>query len=492
MSAADVARQAAGQADEELAWTPAWRLREMFERRELSPLEFAQFLLVRVDRYAHYGAFITVFPELLLEQAKAATERFARGEPQGMLDGLPVSIKDTIFTKGLRTTLGSRAFADLTPDTDAVASERLKAANAIIFAKNNTPEFALNRRSFNLVSREALNPWDRTRTSGGSSGGAGVAAAAGLGPLAVGTDGGGSIRIPASFNGVFGVLPSRGRIPNGAGLYHAPTSGIGPMTRDVRDAATLFQVMACCDERDVRTMRTPPPDYLAQLEDGVTGLRMAWSADLGRVTPDDPAIPELCHEVAQTFAKLGAIYSEPDIRLEDPHDSMELDTEYSRLQVADWFRSLVPDYQDLLSWAWSLPPEKKKLLTIYILDRSDRPTALEYVLSIRPEVRYRPKTRLSDLFKDVDILMAPVIARTAFTCGDESVTPWQYTAYTHIANVSGYCAASVPAGFHNGMPIGLQLIARPGEEQLLFRAARALERERPWSQDRPPLEPPIE
>lgn len=475
-------------AEAELAWTPAWQLKDMFARRELSPTQFAEFLLKRVEQYSGYGAFITLFPELLLEGAKAATERYARGTPRGMLDGLPVSIKDTIFTKGLRTTYGSLAFTDLVPDADAVACERLKAENAIVFAKSNTPEFALNRRSVNLVSREALNPWDRTRTSGGSSGGAAVAAAAGLGPLAVGTDGGGSIRIPASFNGVFGILPSRGRIPNGAGLYHAPTSGIGPLARDVRDAATLFQVMACCDARDPRTMRIEPPDYLSQLEDGVAGLRMGWSSDLGHVEPDIPEIPAQVHEVASTFRKLGAVYTELNIRLEDPHDLLELDTEYSRNDVNAWFQSLVPDYKDVLQWAWSLPPEKKKLLTVYIMDRSDRPTILEYVMSIRPEVRYRAKTRLPDLFKDIDVLMAPVIARPAFICGDESITPWQYTAYTMLANSSGYCACSIPAGFYKGMPVGLQLMAPPNQESLLFRAARALERERPWAQYRPTLQ----
>ncbi|MFT3965302.1 MAG: amidase [Sphingobium sp.] len=476
-------------AEEDLAWAPAWQIKGLFEEKALSPLEYAEAILKRCDQYGHYGAFISVFPEHLLEQAKAATERYARGEQAGLLDGLPVSVKDTIFTKGQRTTLGSRAFADLVPDTDSVASERVKAEGGIIFAKSNTPEFALNRRSVNLVSREAVNPWDARRTSGGSSGGAGVAAAAGLGPLAVGTDGGGSIRIPSAFNGVFGVLASRGRVPNGAGLYHAPTSGIGPMTRDVRDAATLFQAMACCDERDPRTMRVAPPDYLAELEHGVAGLRMGWSWDLGHVEPDIPEIPELVHEVAQSFVGMGAVYSELDIKLEDPHDLLDPDTEYSRIDIDRWFRTLVPDYKNMMHWALTLPPEKKELLSVYITDRTDRPTILEYTMSIRPEVRYRSKTRLADLFSQIDILMAPVIARPAFLCGDEHVTPWQYTAYTMLANSSGYCACSVPAGFYNGMPIGLQLMAPPNKENLLFRAARALERERPWAQHRPPLMP---
>lgn len=473
--------------DEALAWTPAWRLREMFQARSLSPLEYAKALLARVERHAGLGAFITVFPEQLLDQAAAATQAYARGDAAAPLLGLPVSVKDTVFTKGLRTTLGSRLFEDHVPETDAVAAERVKAAGAIIFAKSNTPEFAMNRRTMNLVAREALNPWDRTRTTGGSSGGAAGATAAGLGPLAVGTDGGGSIRIPSAFNGVFGLLPSRGRVPDGGGPFLTPSSGVGPIARDVRDAALLLQAMACVDERDPLSARTGPGDYLAELEAGVRGLRVAWSADLGRVEPEEPEIVSLCHEAALAFRAVGADYSEPSIRLEDPHDPMEPDTEYSRDQMERFFRARMPDYDNPFTWAAKLPREQYAKLSIYIRDRSDRPNELDYALSILPEVRYRAKTRLADLFSRIDLLVCPTIARRAFVCGRENVTPWQYTAYTHLVNVSGYCAASVPAGFHKGMPIGLQIIGRPDEEALVLRAARAFERERPWAQHRPAL-----
>lgn len=470
-----------GDGDGDLAWATAWQVKAMFKARKLSPLEYAQQLLARVERNQHLGAFITVFPEHLLAAAKAATDR----PDQGLLAGLPVSIKDTVFTKGQRTTLGSVLFKDHVPDTDSVASEQVKKHGGIIFAKSNTPEFALNRRSFNLVSREAVNPWDTTRTSGGSSGGAGVACAAGLGPLAVGTDGGGSIRLPSAFNGVFGLCPSRGRVPNGAGYFGAPNSIIGPMTRDVRDAALLLQAIACVDARDPFSMMTPPPDYLTDLEKGVRGIRIAWSPDLGRITPDEAEVVPICHEAALAFRRLGASYSEPSIRIEDPQDPMEPDAEYSRPQVSARVKAVKPDFIDPITWSRKLPPEDYQKLSIYIRDRSDRPTDLEYAMSILPEVRYRKKDRLDELFRRIDLLVCPTIARRAFVCGSENVTPYQYTAYCHIVNVSGYCAASVPAGFHKGMPVGLQIIARPGEEALVLRAARAFERERPWAQHRP-------
>ncbi len=475
--------------DEELAWTPGWRLREMFIAKQLSPLEYAEFLLRRVERHSDLGAFISVFPETYLSEAARATELIMKGADLPLLHGLPVSIKDTVVTKGQRTTFGSLLFEDYVPDIDSVPAERVKQLGGIIFAKNNTPEFGMNRRTVNLVSREAVNPWNRDRSSGGSSGGAGVASAAGLGPLAIGTDGGGSIRIPSAFNGVFGLHPSRGRVPSGAGRPGAGsggTSGIGPMTRDVRDAAYLMQAIACVDKRDPFTMTVEPPDYLAELDSGVRGLRMAWSPDLGRVVADEDEVVEICHEVARSFEAMGAIYSEPDIRLENPHDELEPDREYSREKMAAFYRSVEPGTQNVMEWAATLSPQDYAKLSIYFRNRNVSPNEVEYALTIPPHVRHKERTRMSDLFSQIDLLMTPTIGRTAFPF-TELMSPWPYTAYTFIVNVSGYCAASVPAGFYNGLPVGLQIIGRPNEEHLLLRAARALERERPWAQFRPEL-----
>lgn len=471
--------------DEELAWTPAWRLRQMFTDRSISPLEYAQNLLADTEDKANLGAFISVFPEHLLAEAKIATDALTHGENLPPLHGIPVSVKDTVYTKGLRTTLGSKLFEDFVPDVDSPSVEGAKKSGAIVFAKSNTPEFAMNRRSMNLVSREAVNPWDTTRTSGGSSGGAGVAIAAGLGPIAIGTDGGGSIRLPSAFNGIFGLAPSRGRVPCYGGDFITPSSVTGPMTRDVRDAALLLQAMANVDARDPLSMTTRAPDYLATLEDGVKDVRIAWSPDFGRVEPAQPEILPIAHDMARTFISLGADYREPSFRLEDPHDALEIDTEYSRAQVDERFRAIMPDFQNPFQWAAKLPREDYMKLSIYMRDRSDRPNELDYALSIRPEIRHRAKIRLSELFQGIDLLISPTITRVAFVCGRENVTPWQYCAYTHIVNMSGYCAASVPAGFLDGMPVGIQIMGRPGEEALVLRAARSLERERPWAQNRP-------
>jgi Asp-tRNA(Asn)/Glu-tRNA(Gln) amidotransferase A subunit family amidase len=234
-------------------------------------------------------------------------------------------------------------------------------------------------------------------------------------------------------------------------------------------------------------MKSRAPDYLADIEKGVKGVRVAWSPDLGRVLPEEPEIVPICHEAATAFRALGATYTEPSIRIEDTFDPFEPDPEYSTMQVMKRVFAIKPDYMDPFTWMSKLPPEKYRQLTIYVRDRSDRPTELDYAMSILPSVRYREKTRLADLFQRIDLLLTPTIARRAFLCGPESASSFHYTAYTHIVNVAGYCAASVPAGFYKGMPVGLQIIGRPNEEALVLRAARAFERERPWASNRPNL-----
>lgn len=473
---------------DELAWTPAWRLGELFASRKLSPVEYAEHLLARVERHRELGAFITVFPEALLAEARAAEQAVMRGGELPLLHGIPVSIKDTLWTKGQRTTHGSKLYADFLPGEDAVSVERIRKAGGIVFAKANTPEFAMNRRSVNLVSREAVNPWDRKRSSGGSSGGSGVATAAGLGPMSVGTDGGGSIRIPSSFNGVFGLYPTRGLTPDGYGDWDAPTSGLGPMTRDVRDAAMLLAVMAGPDKRDYFSTKAPSPsDYLGQFDQGIRDVRVAWSGDLGRIEPAYPEVVDICHDAARAFRAAGARYSEPSLSIWDPFDFLDPAPEYTVEALGEELRQANGKFSDVFTWMRALPPEKQQLLSIYIRDRSDRPTMLDYTMGISPEVRSRARDRLVDIFERYDLLVCPVIDRPAFIASEPGITPPIYTRYTFFVNVAGYCGASVPAGFHHGLPVGLQIIGRPGDEALVLRAARALEKERPWAQNRPPL-----
>ncbi len=477
--------------DGELHWMPAWQLRGHIAARDVSPVEVMEALLRRVERLGPVlSPFITVAADRALDAAREAERAIMRGDTLGPLHGVPVYIKDVFWTEGIRTTYGSKLFEDFVPMRDATFAARLRAAGAIIFAKNNTPEFSMNRRSLNLVVRECLTPWDPEleRSSGGSSGGSAVSVAAGLGPLSIGSDDGGSIRIPSSFNGVFGLLPSRGRVPVGQCTYHAPIQGVGPITRDVRDAAICMSVIAGTDPSDFLSAATPAPDYVTGLDDGVGGARIAWSADFGRVEPKRADVVEVAHDMARTFAELGAAYDESDLRLQNVHDPLEPEP---RLSLSEAYRPSFdePAYYHFLDFLADLQkdPEKWGKLTVYVRDRDERPTQLEYAMSIPPRVRYRPADDLDDVFARYDLLACPVIARPAFVAGESGVTPWEYTEYTMIVNAAGYTAASVPAGFVDGLPVGLQLIAPPDREPLVLRAARALERARPWAQHHPPI-----
>ena len=253
-------------ADDNLAFAPAYALRGMMARREISSVELTNLYLSRIERLdGQLNAYLTLTPEIALESARRADAAAARGESLGALHGLPVSIKDLQMTAGVRTTGGSLAFRDRVPDANATCVQRVLDAGAVMLGKTNTPEFGLLGANENRLGPPCRNPWNPERTSGGSSGGAGAAAAAGMCALATGGDGGGSIRIPASFNGIYGIKPTQGRVSSYTGAAAPPaanlTSQQGPMSRTVRDSAILLQVMSGYDPNDVGSMRDAVPDF---------------------------------------------------------------------------------------------------------------------------------------------------------------------------------------------------------------------------------------
>ncbi len=434
-------------------------------------------------------SMITVAADQAIDAARAAEDSIMRGESVGPLHGIPLSVKDLVATKGIRTTFGSRLYEDHVPDVDASVCERARAAGAIIVGKTNTPEFGLYGRAINLVADEAVNPWDTARVAGGSSGGSGVAVAAGLGPVSIGTDGGGSIRIPSAFNGIFGLQPSRGLVPHYPDLTWSPNSGIGPMTRDVRDAALLLGAIAGHDSRDPLTLQHDVPDYAAGLDDGVDGLRFAWSPDFGFIDPVDARVVETIGAATSAFEEAGAFVENPPLRLEDVWDALRRFPVISREKSAEEFEHLrpsdLPTISDFLA-SLASDPRKRELVSIYVLDRAERPSHLDYTMSIPPRVRNLPVDSLDSIFERYDLLLSPVTSRIAPLCGEHFHVPWTYTAYTYLVNISGYCAASVPCGFVDGMPVGMQIMGRPGDELTVLRAARAFELRRPWAEPTPP------
>src|SRR5947208_765348 len=293
--------------DERLCWTPATELAALIRKKKVSPVEVLDTVLERIERLnPKLNAFVTLTDEQARREAKAAERALSKkGARLGPLHGVPFSVKDLVITKGVRTTFGTPLYRDNVPSEDAPMVERLKAAGAIMLGKTNTPTFGWIGATHNLLFGPTRNPWNLGRTPGGSSGGASAAAAAGLGPLHVGTDGGGSIRIPASFAGIYGLKASFGRIPAYPPSGAWSLSHIGPMTRTVADAALMLQVAAGPDERDQTSLPAAPVDYVKALAGGVKGLRVAWSADLGFADVVDPEVRDLCAKGASAFREVG-------------------------------------------------------------------------------------------------------------------------------------------------------------------------------------------
>ena len=291
--------------DQDVCWMSALELRDAYARQELSPVEVTKVILERIDEInPGINAIITHTPEIATAAAKEAEQAYGRGDA-GPLAGIPVTIKDLIPTKGIRTTSGSRMFEDNVPDEDAVVVERLKEAGVAILGKTNVPEFGYVAYTDNLLFGPTRNPWNTSKTVAGSSGGAAAAVAAGLGPLAAGNDGGGSIRIPSSFCGVFGLKPHFGRVPSYPHVVHGweTMNCEGPITRTVADAALMLDVLAGPCHRDRHSLPESGVNYLELIKGGVKGLKLAFSADLG-VTVADPEVVDIARKAAQVFSEL--------------------------------------------------------------------------------------------------------------------------------------------------------------------------------------------
>ncbi|MDR5653234.1 amidase [Ruixingdingia sedimenti] len=461
--------------DDGLSYEPGWRIADRIARKDISPVEVARHFLDRIARLdPQINAFITLAGDQYLAQAAEAERAVMRDDRLGPLHGLPVSVKDQISTRGIRTTGGSLLLRDNVPAEDAACVERVKAAGGAVIGKTNLPEFAMSAHTTNRLAGPTRNPWAPGRSPGGSSGGAAAALAAGMGPLAIGSDGGGSLRIPAALCGVFTLLPGTGRVPRhgsfGETLF---ATGLGPMTRDVRDAAALLQVIAGADPRDGASSATPPGDYLAGLDAGVKGLRLAWCPDLCREEGDrpDPAVIAAVAARARALAQEGAVVEELGDRLDDISDAFWVITNGDRAS------SVGQDYY--------LDPARRALLTPTVRERLKHAmtiTAGEYTHALR--MRYRFIAAFRQYFERYDAILTPTAAMVAPPVGDvPSAAPSHpgLTAFTKVVNFVGCPAASVPCGLVDGLPVGLQIIGARDHEALVLRIARTLEGIAPWA-----------
>ena len=469
--------------DIDLAYSSAADLREMMHSKKLSPVELTELYLRRIESLnPRLNAFLTVTGDYAIESARRAEEAMSRGE-HGPLLGMPIAIKDLEATKGIRTTWGSLVFKDHVPDRDSVPVGRVRAAGAVILGKTNTPEFGPSGTTTNKLSDGCRNPWDTARTSGGSSGGSASAVAAGLAPIAIGSDGAGSVRIPASLCGIYGIKPTQGRVPF-VGNPERPTPHItaqsGPITRYVADAAALLQVMSGRDPGDPTSLRETPPDFSAGLEHGARGLKFAWSADMGFGAVDEEVL-QSSSAAAYVFQELGATVQECDLHLEPP---MTAYLDISR-------PSMVAAYQGVLD-------SHRSELMDYVnqaLDHGENTSGADFARAMRAVEVMRGQ--LDDLLDDYDLLLTPTMGMVAppvdnppTVVGGKEVHPqWIFPNLTVAFNLTGQPAATVPCGFSaDGLPIGLHIIGRRGDEATVLRASAAFEQARPWHHLRPSLD----
>lgn len=448
--------------------------------KEASPVEAVDEYLDRIDKLnPKLNAFLTVAADEAREGAKKAEEAVMKGGDLPPLHGVPLAVKDLELTKGIRSTMGSLVFKDQIPEEDSIIVERLRKAGVIILGKTNTPEFGASGTTENKLGDHCRNPWNPERTTGGSSGGSGAALAAGLCPLATGSDGGGSIRIPSSFCGIFGIKATHARVPSPREAW-VLFADSGPMSRTVRDSALMLNVIAGRDSRDSLTIREDPPNFLEAMDANVKGLRIAWSADLGYAVIDGE-VESKAREAAYLFSELGATVEEDTPKSGSP---MEI------------FEAIIPA-ENYSSQGKDLLENHADELMDYVregIERGRDITGAQYATAMVALWEFR--ARMEDFFETYDLLMTPTMPVPAFPVGEPpsviggvEVNPqWGYTSITPTFNVTGNPAASVPCGFSSdGMPIGLHVIGRHGDELSVLRAAAALEQARPWADKIPEL-----
>jgi len=451
----------------ELAFLSATELLRLYRNKELSPVEVVQSTLDRLATYERaVNAFVLYDPESAKAAARTSEARWQKGEPSGLLDGIPVAIKDTQLTRGWPRLVGSRTIDPNQGWTeDAPATARLRAENAVFFGKTTTPEFGWKPTTDSPLSGVTRNPWNLERTPGGSSGGSAVALLTGVCPLAVGTDAGGSIRIPASFSGVFGLKPTFGRVAVYPPSAFGDVSHVGPMSRTVADAALMLDAMKGPDSRDWYSLPSDGVAYHQQLGAvSMKGKRIALSPTLGYVEPS-PAVRAAVEAAARVFAELGATVEPADPFTESP----------------------LPVFQTLaLAGFWALlrvmPPEKVPLMDPGLVEacRLGESVTQEQLVEALAK-RAALGAQLRQFFDRYDILLSPTMPITAAYAeprDDGQPDPRNYRdwlTYTWAFNLTRNPSASIPCGFAEGLPIGLMVTGPLYDELGVLQACHAYE-----------------
>jgi aspartyl-tRNA(Asn)/glutamyl-tRNA(Gln) amidotransferase subunit A len=442
-------------------------LLRLYRTRKASPVEATRAVLARIDKLnPKLNCFCLVDAKSALATAKESEARWKKGAPQGLLDGVPVSIKDLLLTKGWPTLRGSRTINPKGPwNDDAPAVARLREHGAVLVGKTTTPEFGWKGVTDNPLTGITRNPWNPKLTPGGSSGGSTAAVAAGMGPLTVGTDGGGSIRIPCAFTGLFGLKPSFGRVPAWPLSPFGTVAHVGPITRTVTDGALMLNVLSLPDPRDWFALPHDSRDYRVGLDDGVKGLRIAYSANLGYAEVE-PEIAALVKKAVKQFADLGAQIEEVDPGFENA----------GPMFTTHWFAGAA-------SLLRTMSADQVKLIDAGLRDvarQGAKIRTLDYLAAVQQ--RGQLGVLMNRFHEKYDLLLTPTLPLAAFEAGKEVAavvkekrwTDW--TPFSYPFNLTQQPAASVPCGLtKKGLPVGLHIVGPRYADALVLRAARAYE-----------------
>jgi aspartyl-tRNA(Asn)/glutamyl-tRNA(Gln) amidotransferase subunit A len=474
--------------DNEICRTDALGLAARIKAKELSAAEVTEAVLRRMETLEpHIHAFCTPTPDVARSAAAAVDAKIAKGEDPGVLAGVPIGIKDLVATKDILTVSGSPWYRDFVPDEDDIVVERLKAAGAVIVGKTNVPEFGYSGVGHNPVFPATRNPWNLDMTSGGSSAGSGASVASGVTPFAIGSDGGGSIRIPASLCGLYGMKASMGRVPLYPGCRDERYPGIssweslehiGPMSRTVADSALMLGVITGPDPRDRYSIPAADFDYVAATKEDISGLRIAYSEDWG-YAPVDPEVRRVVSEAVKTFEGLGCTVERADPGWEDPFPH---------------FWTLVAAESDLTGMRRMMKGHEKEM-SPHLVDLLTRPWTAEQFTDAKT-VRKMVCNKMWRFMQNYDLLITPTLAVPAFPLymqGPEiiegkMVSSGNWLCFTFITNLTGQPTASIPAGFtKDGLPVGMQIIGRHLADRTVLAASGAFERARPWGETWPKL-----
>lgn len=452
----------------------ATQLARQFQEKKLSPVEVAEDILNRINKLNPVvNAFSQIFATETLNMARASEQRWVNNEPRGPLDGIPVTIKDMLWQQGFPNRRGSRTTSDIPMSDDAPAVARLREAGAVFVGRTTMSEYAWKATNDCPLTGVTRNPWLLSTTPGGSSGGAAVAAALNLGVMHIGTDAGGSIRIPASFTGTYGIKPSYGRVPAYPGSAFALLSHIGPMTRTVEDATIMLKVMSQPDSRDIMAVndKSFPASLQSVNTTNLQGVRIAYSPDLNYARYIDPEVREQCEQAAKLFENMGAVveYASPEIS--DPIEAIRI----------MWQAGSAAALNDI-------PVEKQSLLDPGFLNYArlgKQLTATDYLQALN--ARSVLLQQMLKFHEQYDALLTPSVPIPAFEVDTDvphnmDCLDWlQWASFSYPFNLTQQPAASIPCGFtRSGLPIGLQIVGAPRQDALVLMLSKAFEQHRPF------------